>query len=435
MAGLTTPLSAYGLASAEPSPVNRMMAGVAADFRPGVDVNLGVGYVNEDTIPRELIVQATGEVVAATDRYPLALNYGGPHGTARLIESLRRYLASHDSGYRDVVGGFVGGREIIVGANGATSLLVSLARVLAPGLVITGDPSYYIYTSYLRRSGFQILSIPEDAQGIPPEALAERLVSLSNGESGAIRFIYAMVVGNPTSTVLSQERIRQLLDLAYQLSASQGEAVPLVLDRAYVDLVHDPELARPTSLAADDPKGLLYEVGTVSKILAPGLRIGYLVGAPGATMRALVQCTSDLGFSAPPFNQEIVSWLLDNHIDAQLERVVAEYRQKALRVREWLQRYLGGELHEVRGGGAGFYYYLTLAHARTDEASAFFRALTTPGDGLPRVFYLPGEHCVDPDGALRGEARRQLRLSYGFEGLDQIERALERMGRVLEAQS
>lgn len=425
-------LSAYGRASAEPSPVNRMMAGVAADFRQGVDVNLGVGYVNEATIPRQLISQAVGEVVGDGERYPLALNYGGPHGTARLIRSLQRYLAAHDAGYRAAGGGFLDDREIIVGANGATSLLESLATVLGPGLVVTGDPSYYIYTSYLRRAGFDILAIPEDEQGIPPEAVAARLGRMSREERAAIRFVYAMAVGNPTSTVLARERQLRLLEIVRDLSESRGEAVPLVVDRAYVDLVHDPALARPTSLAAHDREGLLFEVGTVSKILAPGLRVGYLVGAPGPMMQALVQRTSDLGFSAPPLNQEVASWLLDHHIGTQLQKVIGEYREKALRVRGWLDRYLGNRLSEVRGGGAGFYYYVTLERTRTDEASAFFRELTLPAGDRPRVLYLPGEHCVEPGGELGGVARRQMRLSYGFESLDRIEVALRRMGEVVD---
>ena len=85
-------LSEYGRSSSIPSPVSRMMADVAADFRVGTDINLGVGYVNENTIPRKQIAEALTAVIDNPEKYKLALNYGGPHGSANLISAIKKMI-------------------------------------------------------------------------------------------------------------------------------------------------------------------------------------------------------------------------------------------------------------------------------------------------------------------------------------------------------
>jgi DNA-binding transcriptional MocR family regulator len=428
------PLSAYGRASTVPAPVSRMMAAFAADFRDGVDINLGVGYVNEETIPTRGILEALEAVVADPVKYRQALNYGGPHGSPNLIGSIRRYYLENRAG--GLTAEILDRTAIIVGANGATSLLEGLAQVLEPGIVISSDPVYYIYSNFLERRGFEIAAVPEDDSGIRIDALERRLAGLG-GRRKDLRFIYLVTVNNPTCSVLDNRRRRQLVEIAARLSDELGRKVPLVLDKAYEDLVHDPDTEKPLSGLLWDARGLVYELGTVSKILAPALRVGYMMGPDSDLMRAMVQRISDVGFSAPLVTQEMASYLLDNHCRRQVESVNAGYREKARAVRGWLDEHLGEHLEHVVGGQAGFYFYLTFREIETGEGSRFFKFLSrTTGDEdvdgpagarKPRLVYIPGEICVHPRGELVEVGRRQLRLSYGFEKLERIGEAVRLM--------
>jgi alanine-alpha-ketoisovalerate/valine-pyruvate aminotransferase len=135
--------SPYGRESTRPSPVNRMMAAFVGDFRDGVDIDLGVGYVNEKTIPAELLAQALEAVAGDGAAYRQAFNYGGPDGAPNLIAALRRFL-----GRRQIPGldeAALARKRLMIGPCGATSILDALAEILAPGIVVTSDPMYYIY--------------------------------------------------------------------------------------------------------------------------------------------------------------------------------------------------------------------------------------------------------------------------------------------------
>jgi len=435
-------LSEYGDASVTPAPVSRMMASFAADFRDGVDINLGVGYVNEKTIPRDLIEQSLHEVIAHPQRHRAALNYGGPKGSHNLITSIKEFLTKHKIG--NLSEQILSRNEIIIGPSGATSLLEAIANVLGPrkagilpkGLVVMSDPIYYIYSNFLERMGFEIAAVPEGREGINIELLEKKLDQLGENKKD-ISFLYIVTVSNPTCTILSSSRQRKLIDITNRLSNDLGRKVPLFLDKAYENLIHDPALPERQSALLCDELGLVYEIYTLSKILAPALRIGYMIGPGCSFTEAMVQRTSDIGFSAPLICQEIASHILDYHVAGQIEKVKHGYHEKAIRTKKWIDELLGDFLTERRGGQAGFYYYLTFDSIQTGEDSAFFKFLTrTTGEAVvdgpaknrnPRVLYIPGQYCVHRRGSLTEIGKRQLRLSYGFEELNNIHKAVQMM--------
>lgn len=432
-------LSEYGTASSIPAPVNRMMTAFAADFRPDSDINLGVGYVNERTIPHALISEALQAVLAHPEKYKVALNYGGSQGSQNLIESVRKFHV--ENGIGGLTREIMDRNEVIIGPNGATSLLEGIAHVLPPGIVITSDPMYYIYCNFLERQGFEVLTVPEDEHGIRTDLIREKLRELGTREN-EVAFFYIVTVNNPTSTILANERRADLVQIVTELSNTVGRKIPLFFDKAYENLVHDPTVPPLESGLLFDEQGLVYELGTLSKILAPALRIGYMMGNDSPFLQAMVQKTSDVGFSAPLITQEIASYLLDHHVQSQIAGVNQGYRQKAVAVKQWLEEQLGDVIAACSGGKAGFYFYLTLDGIPTTEGSAFFNYLSrTTGDVAidgpdtdknPRVIYVPGEFCVHPRGDLVEVGKRQLRLSYGFEELDRIRAAIGFMKEAVE---
>ena len=428
-------LSPYGQRSTIPSPATRMMAAFAADFRQGVDINLGVGYVNQETMPAVEVREALDYVLSHPAEYPNALNYGSAQGSPRLAAAIRAFYRA--GGFGRIDERVLGRSDMLIGASGATSILMGLAQVIKPGIVVTSDPRYYIYCEYLERAGFEVLAVPEDSEGMRADILECKLKALGSRRR-AVRFFYVSTVGNPTSTVVSTARRRAIVEAGARLSRQIGARIPVVFDAAYEALVHAAGVERPESALDFDEHGLVYEVGSFSKVLAPALRVGFLLGPHDELFDALLQQVSDTSFSASLVVQEMAAFLLERNGLAQVGKVRAEYARRAGAVAGWIQQYLGERVEDIRGGQAGFYYYLTLRGIATHERSPFFRYLArttgsenvdrAAGKLLPRVVYLPGQHCVDPSGDLRAIGRRQLRISYGYETTNNIQTGLRLMG-------
>lgn len=409
-----------------PSAINQLTAEFARDFREAVDINLGVGYVNDKTIPVEAIKEAYADIVSNPVKYRNALNYGGAEGSPNLRKSIHDYYLQNSIG--DITEADFNNRKILIGANGATSILDVLSDILKPGLVITADPFYYIFTETLERKGFKILAIPEDEEGLQTDILKESLKNILPGE---ISFFYIVTVNNPSTVILSNQRRREIVELAEELSGETGKIIPVVFDKAYEDIIHNPAMEKPVSGLKYDTIAQVIEVGTLSKILAPAFRVGYCIVPDNNLAILLNQRCSDIGFSLSLINQEIASWLLDNHIQVQKEKVNKGYREKAAFIKQLFADYLGDYIEDYSGGDAAFYFYITLKNIRTDKGSKFYQFLTrTTGDKAidgedeknPRLVYIPGTICSKTD-----QARCQLRISYGFEELPVFERAIKLM--------
>lgn len=409
-----------------PSAVNQLTAEFAEEFREGTDINLGVGYVNDKTIPFDAIQNAYSEIISHPEQYRSALNYGGADGSINLRKSIKNYYLSNNIGglnekdFRN--------RKILIGANGATSILDCLADIINPGLVITADPYYYIYTETLERKGFKIVAIPEDYNGLNIQILEETLERINPKE---ISFFYIVTVNNPSTVILSNSRRKSIVQIAKELSLKTNRIIPVIFDKAYEDIIHNPVVEKPVSGIKFDELSQVFELGTLSKLFAPALRIGYIISPDNSLAEVLTQRTSDIGFSSSLINQEIASWLLDNYATIHKDIVHNGYQEKATFIKNLLSKYLSDYIESYSGGDAAFYFYITFKNIRTNKGSEFFKFLsrTTGKDEIdgrkeknPRLIYIPGTICSKNEKAIRS-----LRISYGFEEPEIFERAVKLM--------
>jgi 2-aminoadipate transaminase len=277
-------------------------------------------------------------------------------------------------------------------------------------VALVETPTFMGTIRMIRFHGITAVPVPQGADGLDLEAFDAACRRLRAAGTPP-RFLYLIpTFNNPTGVTMPVERRRALLDLALR------HDVPVIEDDAYGDLRLDGEPV-PT-LSALDRHGVVIRLGTFSKIVAPGVRLGFVVADP-----ALIQ-------RVPPFKAEgstngLTSLVVGTFMrQGRLQPHIAELRQSYRARRDTMQAALSAHMPEgvrwTRPQG-GFFFWLTLPPRLDVERMT--AAATEAG-----IVTLPGTTCF-PDG--RGS--HHVRLSYSLESLDRLAEGVRRLGGAIRA--
>ena len=374
--------------------------------RPGM-ISFAGGYPSQDLFDRQGIGRALQQAYEAD---PVAcLQYGDTRGAPGLRSSLARLMG--ERGVRCDADNVV----VTTGSQQGFDLLIRM--MIQPGdTAIVEEPAYPAAIQALRLAGANLLTVPVDAQGIDVERLEALLQTLPEGRRAKLLYTVP-TFANPTGATLSAERRVALLRLAvahrlliveddpYGELRFGGEAMPSLL-----------ELAKTVEGA---PDWVAY-LGSLSKIIAPGLRIGWLI-APDAIQRRAVVAKQVSDLCTAPFLQEVACHYLDSGALARhLGAICGAYRLRCEALVNALQQFLPDELSYTVPQG-GMFVWAALAQ-RKDATVLLRRAIEH------NVMYVPGAAFY-----VRDADPSTMRLSFAapgeaevFEGIKRLKLALAR---------
>ncbi|NOU77188.1 aminotransferase class I/II-fold pyridoxal phosphate-dependent enzyme [Paenibacillus sp. LMG 31458] len=234
--------------------------------------------------------------------YTSYLGYDNPQGYNPLRESLVSYLKQ----YRGIQ---TTDASILITSGSQQSLYLITQCLLSPGdAVAIEDPSYYYSLPMFQSAGLRLFRLPVDDKGVRPEDIR----SLYKKHRIKMVFINPNYQ-NPTGLVLDDERRIELLDVASELG------LPIVEDDPFSLTAYDG--TPPMPLKSIDPIGSVLYIGSLSKIAASGLRVGWMV-APHAVVERLADARQQMDFGLSVVPQKVASQFLKSpYFQPHLERL------------------------------------------------------------------------------------------------------------------
>ena len=373
--------------------------------KPGI-ISFAGGFPDSAMFDVDGIREATE--AALTQDPGAALQYGATEGFNPLREQLAKFMAQ--KGAKDVA------PDQLIVTTGSQQALDLLGKTLVgPGdKVIVEGPTFLATIQCFRLYGADLVSAPIDGDGVQTDKL-EQLIAEHRP-----KFVYLIpTFGNPSGGLLSLERRKRVLELAVQYNTI------IVEDDPYGDLYFGE--APPPSLLALTPqvpgsRDLLVHCGSLSKVLSPGLRVGWMIAHPDLLAKATM-CKQFSDAHTSTFAQATAAeYLRAGRMPATLAKVRSVYAQRARTMGDALRQQLGDAFEFVQPQGGLFVWgRLTGAGGKVSDGNVLAKKAIEQG-----VAFVPGSpfFCANPDHAT-------LRLSFATAPEDKIIEGVARLAKAL----
>ena len=342
------------------------------------------------------------------------LQYGATEGYQPLREAVSRFYAAK-GGVGSASNVTVKPEGLIVTTGSQQALDLIGKTMISPGdKVIVEAPTFLATIQCFRLYGADIVGAPIDADGVDVDQL-EKLIALHKP-----KLVYLIpTFGNPSGATLSLERRKRILQIAAQTQTL------VVEDDPYGELYFG-KPPPPSMLALSEgvpgSRDWLAHCGSFSKILSPGLRVGWMI-APAALLANATMCKQFSDAHTSNLTQAIAAHYLGlNRLDGAVAVVRKTYAERAAVMAESLRRELGDAISfNQPQGGMFFWARLTGANGRIGNAAEFAKRAIEKG-----VAFVPGApfFAHDPD-------LSTLRLSFATAGLEKIEEGIGRLAQAL----
>ncbi|SFU33232.1 DNA-binding transcriptional regulator, MocR family, contains an aminotransferase domain [Polaromonas sp. YR568] len=373
--------------------------------KPGI-VSFAGGFPDPAMFDVEGIKEASGK--ALSEEPGGALQYGATEGYGPLREQLSAFMAT--KGAKDVAPD-----QLIVTTGSQQALDLLGKTMISPGdKVIVEGPTFLATIQCFRLYGAELISAPIDANGVKTDEL-EKLIAQHKP-----KFVYLIpTFGNPSGALLSLERRKQVLAMAVKHNTL------IVEDDPYGDLYFG-EAPSPSLLALSPTvpgsRELLAHCGSLSKVLSPGLRVGWMI-APAELLAKATMCKQFSDAHTSTFAQATAAqYLKAGRMPNTLKNVRKVYGERALAMGAALKRELGDAIAFTQPqGGLFFWASLTGANGKSKDAGDFAKKAIEQ-----LVAFVPGApfYAANPDLAT-------LRLSFATADVAKIEEGVARLGKAL----
>ena len=373
--------------------------------KPGI-ISFAGGFPDSAMFDVEGIRAASNAALA--EEPGAALQYGATEGYNPLREQLAAFMTS--KGAKDVAA------DNLIVTTGSQQALDLLGKTLiSPGdKVIVEGPTFLATIQCFRLYGAELISAPIDGNGVKTDEL-EKLIAEHKP-----KFVYLIpTFGNPSGAMLSLERRKAVLEMAVKHNTL------IVEDDPYGDLYFgDAPPPSLLNLSASVPgsRELLVHCGSLSKVLSPGLRVGWMI-APAELLGKATMCKQFSDAHTSTFAQATAAhYLKAGRMPGTLANVRKVYAQRAQAMGDALRKELGDAIEFVQPQGGLFVWArLTGAGGKVADGNVLAKRAIEKG-----VAFVPGTpfFCANPDHAT-------FRLSFATADVDKIREGVARLGQAI----